>query len=171
MASGKRGRPRKPPRPATDLGTPELAARHAAGLTAEPLDICLARGILSVDQHWCGIHLRWLYTLRFGAPVAQAAARADCPLTDPRLADPLWRAAREAEYQEGLQRLGRRFTSPVLSLCVHNEWPHFLRPSREYSRMTASLRLKELEQVREGLDRLRSLWCRKRTFNDKRLGS
>ena len=63
----RRGRP-KSVHHGIDRGTPELAQKRLRGETTETLDLCLERGLITPQQHWCGIHLRWLYTLRYGAP-------------------------------------------------------------------------------------------------------
>ena len=40
--------------------------------SAEPIDICLQRGFITVRQHRLALRLRWLYTLNFGLPTVQA---------------------------------------------------------------------------------------------------
>src|SRR4030067_3584155 len=50
-----------------DAGTDELRQKRAKCLTMEPLDLYFKQGLISSDQHWAGIHLRWLYTIRFGS--------------------------------------------------------------------------------------------------------
>lgn len=125
--STQRGRPRNPA-PAIDLGTPELRLKHALRLTAEPIDIFLEKNILTHRQHWCGLHLRWLYTLRYGAPnLTTRYADPDTPSTPPETT-PEWRSAREQEYHEAIQALkaGRRY-EPVTRLAIFNEIPAFLR--------------------------------------------
>ena len=122
----KRGRP-KSIRPDIDCGTPELQAKRQLHLTSEPLDMCLKQGYINDVQHWCGIHLRWLYTLRYGAPGLRPLAMnaLECPggLSD----DSSWRAAREQEYHDALIVLTRHQAArPMLNLCVFNIWPAFL---------------------------------------------
>src|SRR5262249_36923180 len=92
----KRGRP-KLRLVETDKGTEELIAKKALLLTAEPLDICLEKGIITDKEHWAGVHLRWLYSLKFGIHnlttripyISEFSARADIPA---------WKEQREREY-------------------------------------------------------------------------
>jgi hypothetical protein len=41
-------------------------------LTTEPLDMCLKKNIINIDQHRSGIKLRWFYTVIFEAPTIQS---------------------------------------------------------------------------------------------------
>ena len=66
--STRRGRPPRPRLDDNDNGTPELQFKRALGVTREPIDLCLERNLITPDHHWCSLHLRWLYTLRYGAP-------------------------------------------------------------------------------------------------------
>lgn len=122
-----RGRPRKPVLH-TDPGTPELRLKHALRLTAEPIDLCLEKKLITVEQHWCGLHLRWLYTLRYGAPNLTThytdRTTPASPLTND---DPEWRAQREREYQDAIALLkaANRYEC-VMRLAVFNEQPAFL---------------------------------------------
>ncbi|MEJ0009844.1 MAG: hypothetical protein WDN72_04545 [Alphaproteobacteria bacterium] len=123
--SSKRGRPRKPPA-VLDLGTPELRLKHAVGLTAEPIDLCLARKLIDEAQHWCALHLRWLHTLRYGAPplTTRYTDRGGSP---PVCDDATWRAGREQEYADAVTLLRtHRCERPVIRLAIFNEAPPFL---------------------------------------------
>jgi hypothetical protein len=127
--SNKRGRPAIPRDDAPDFGTPELRMKRLANITSEPLDLCLTRHIISPDQHWCGLHLRWLYTVRYGAPVLTThyTDRLLSPGGTPQ--NDLWRSLREQEYLEAataLHAAGRY--DAVMRLCVFNELPAFLSP-------------------------------------------
>ena len=123
--SSKRGRPRKPPA-APDFGTPELRFKHAHGLTAEPIDLCLGRGLINEEQHRSGLHLRWLHTLRYGAPCITTRYIVEdegATATD----DPAWRSLREREYAEAVQLLrAHRREEAVIPLVIFNESPLFL---------------------------------------------
>lgn len=68
-----RGRP-KSTHQGADLGTPELQYYKKHHLTEEVIDRYLRHNILDSNQHWCGIHLRWLYTKLYGLPTARAVA-------------------------------------------------------------------------------------------------
>lgn len=161
----RRGRPRKPPE-ATDFGTPELRFKHAHGLTMEPIDLCHERGIITQTQHWCGLHLRWLYTLRYGAPGLTTRYDPEWDAAPRQADDPTWRRQREAEYLEAtaLLRTGRHY-EPVMRLSVYNELPAFLSPAlRERAFADAAMAARmELAQrcLLEGLDLLAVHWKRR----------
>jgi len=162
----RRGRPPRAPADATDAGTPELRFKHAHGLTAEPIDLCLARGVLTHTQHWCGLHLRWLYTVRYGAP--NLTTRYDTePSSAPRANDdPNWRRQREAEYIEAAALLRTRLHyEPVMRLCIHNELPGFMSPHLQQQAWNSPALLARLSHARthltDGLDQLAEHWKRK----------
>lgn len=142
----KRGRP-KSARVEKDMGTPELQYKRAHGETAEALDICLQKGIIDEQQHWCGIHLRWLYTLRYGAPGVRALDPNHIIGVEVKTDDPTWREAREAEYHEAVSRLNKRGVGRILTnICIHNE-----RPDPEM-----------VHKMQDGLDLLVRHWKRKK---------
>lgn len=164
--STRRGRPPKPPEERTDPGTAELRLKHALGLTAEPIDRCLERGLITQAHHWCGLHLRWLYTVRYGAPVVisrylsreDAAARGED--------DPDWRRERELEYAEARQLLTTQgLYESVMRLCVYNESPIFLSESlrkKAWEDPQIAERLAESHaQLRNGLELLATHWKRR----------
>ncbi len=163
----RRGRPPRAPSEPTDSGTPELRFKHAHGITAEPIDLCLERGVLTARQHWCGLHLRWLYTVRYGAP--NLTTRYDTePGGGPRPTDdPAWRRQREAEYLEATTLLRTRLHyEPVMRLCIHNEPPAFLDPrllARSWGEPALAERLEQARiRLTAGLDILGRHW-RKQT--------
>ncbi len=170
----RRGRPPLH-KPEKDLGTPELQARRQRGLTLEPLDFCLKHGIISHDEHWAGLHLRWLYTLRFGAPTVRgvefdklaAAARSHVEHDDH------WKAAREWEYNAAVDALaGCGAKRIVLDVCVFHRFPYFLEVAATLPRakdalpaLRAALRkgsadFQEWEKFREGMKLLAKQWDR-----------
>jgi hypothetical protein len=156
----RRGRPKSAPR-GHDGGTPELAQKRRMGATTETLDLCLQRGIISEGQHWCGIHLRWLYTLRHGAPGVRAVDPTHLGGLELKSDDPQWRAAREQEYREAIRGLMLRGHVPlIMNTCIYNERPAFLsmRAGARGSRLEAAT--ESLMQLREGLDILVALWGR-----------
>lgn len=169
--STRRGRPATA-RPTHDTGTPELVYKRAHGLTAEPLDTCLQRGFITESQHKSGLHLRWLYTLRYGAPTPSACdlERAQHGLPPARIEDCSWRRAREEEFAEARSLLeAQRLYRPVMALCVYNEPPQFLTPhaiahaaeSRDRTRL--SVFEAELSTIRAALDLLHAQWQRTRS--------
>ncbi len=156
----RRGRP-KSSRPKTDSGTPELVMKRLLGETAEALDLCLERGIISEEQHWCGIHLRWLYTLRHGVPGVRAMDPTHLGGLEHKPDDPEWRGAREQEYHDAIKKLTESGHARMLmSLCIYNERPAFL-DRRRPADMKAQKKLSRLAgEVRDGLDLLVTHWGR-----------
>lgn len=160
----KRGRPRNC-RPTTDTGTPETIMKRLLGVTSEALDLCLERGIINKKQHWCGIHLRWLYTLRHGVPSVRAVDLSK-PISDidksADYEDPAWREAREREYNTAINSLSTAGHAIfLLNLCVFNERPKFLDISSHNSAMSLRSNNKNICMLREGLDILAQLWKKK----------
>lgn len=161
-----RGRPRQQPAPATDPGTPELRLKHALGLTAEPIDLCLEKQLITTDQHWCGLHLRWLYTLRYGAPSLTTRYADKDTTTGPLQEDLTWRAMRELEYNEAVRALkAARSYECVMRLAVFNEHPAFLNQrlrERAWKQKALATELNRLHsQLREGLELLVQHWPRR----------
>lgn len=154
----KRGRPKKI-REEKDFGTPELQMKRTTLDTVEALDLCLDKGYITQEQHWCGIHLRWLYTLRYGAPGVRAIDLTDISGMEIVSDDPTWREAREAEYHATQKQLTLYGGAKLLTdICIHNERPGFLAPGRK--RLLANIR--ELQAFRDGLDVLVVHWRRSR---------
>lgn len=160
----RRGRPaRAKDADARDAGTPELQFKRALGLTSEPIDQCLERGLISADHHWCGLHLRWLYTLRYGAPVI-TTRYADTALIAPVTEEtPEWRIEREREYQDAVRILQQQDRYEcVMRLCVFNELPVFLNAKLASRAKHEPALAHQLHQRRitlnEGLELLIALW-------------
>ena len=158
--SRKRGRP-KSARLGSDSGTPELVMKRLLGETAETLDLCLERGIITIDQHWCGIHLRWLYTLRHGAPGIRAIDTTHIGGIDLKLDDPDWRNARELEFHEAMNKLAPSGYAPlIMNMCIYNERPKFLSLRQRITAEHANEATDMIEGLRGGLDILAKLWGR-----------
>jgi len=159
----RRGRP-KLQRPRVDTGTPELVMKRLMGDTMEALDLCLERRLISESQHWCGIHLRWLYTLRHGAPTPQALDPSHTGGFEAKADDPAWRSAREQEYHEAMALItASGHALIVMNLCIYNERPPFLKLPNGGTAHTAKLAGKHLAYLRklsEGLDLLAAHWKR-----------
>jgi hypothetical protein len=160
----RRGRP-KSARLGNDTGTPELVMKRLHGETAEALDLCLERRIISREQHWCGVHLRWLYTLRHGAPGVRAIDTTHISGLETRVDDPEWRSAREKEYHEAMKKLtASGHALMIANLCIYNIRPKFLavkKPATSNPFGQADM----VAILRDGLDVLVSLW--KRTGDGK----
>ena len=162
--STRRGRPASA-RPTTDYGTPELIFKRAHAHTMEAIDLCRQRRIIDSDQHWCGLHLRWLYTIRYGAPNVSAVdlTRIDGYAMAASEDSPIWRQAREAEFAQAMALLRARHKQElVMQVCVFNERPHFLRLESlraAYERPAIARQIeRELTQFIAGLDELVRLW-------------
>lgn len=153
--ASRRGRP-KINRPRRDYGTAELIEKRKNGETSEVLDLCMERGLITTKHHWCGIHLRWLYTLRYGTPSVQATQLMfDAPIS-PRSNDSKWQTAREEEYQSAIIVLTNAgCATTVMNVCIFNERPGFLK-----SGMINSVREKEFFRFTHGLDLLEDCWCK-----------
>lgn len=162
--STRRGRPPKA-QPQPDLGTPETQSKRGQGLLKEPIDLLLERRQITRDQHWCGLHLRWLYTLRYGAPsITSPWWRMLEQTHSPQQREANWQEAREREYAEIRSALlAKNCYTEVMQLCVYNEMPLFLKPEilREAARKPQLLWQLEQrrEQLCEGLDILTHRWC------------
>ena len=155
----KRGRPRKPIIE-KDFGTPELQMKRACSETTEALDLCLEKGLITQEQHWCGLHLRWLYTLRYGAPGVRAMDPNHISGTD-IIDNPTWREAREAEYHAAIKKVTAYGSITMLMrVCIHNERPDFL--SRSVARILKSGN--ELNELRDSLEVLTRWWRRKKQY-------
>lgn len=154
-----RGRPRKTA--CTETGTPELVMKRALQVTGEAIDLCHERGFITDSQHWCGLHLRWLHTIRFGAPGISAynLLRVD-NWRESEEDDPRWRSAREMEYQQAIQLLQSiRCLKPVMSVCIYNERPSSLIPARQRPATTQHMQ-QEISGLQEGLTALTREWKR-----------
>lgn len=159
--SSRRGRPRATSG-VPDQGTPELRRKRDLGITAEPIDLCLARGVIDADAHRSGLHLRWLYTLRYGAPSVTTRYYLD-DTASVGIACEQWRSAREEEYLLATQLLkSRRLDQPVLRLTIYNELPAFLNPAMQkqsWHQPALAERLETLKlQVTDGLSLLTTHW-------------
>lgn len=173
--STQRGRP-KSRAPETDPGTPELRLKHALGATAEPIDLCLSKSLITVGQHRAALHLRWLYTIRYGAPVI-TTRYGDRELmgTTPE-DDPLWRSSREAEYHAAtaLLKQHRRYET-VMRIAIYNEQPAFLNPALLSKSWRSPALAEQLLLARhtlcEGLELLTIHWkaAHRRTQNAQKL--
>lgn len=156
----RRGRPRCAPK-GIDTGTPELAYKRRSGETSETLDLCLERGIITQRQHWSGIHLRWLYTLRYGAPGVKAIDPTHVKGIDLHMDDPMWRIEREKEYHEAIGKITLSGHALMLmNICIYNERPRFLTLDRTQPQSADTTRM--IEKLTNGLDILCRLWERNR---------
>ncbi len=151
--SSQRGRPKQPAQEEYDLGTPELQAQRKAGKTVEPLDWLRQRELISPKQHWCGLHFRWLFTLRYGAVTLQSLDAAKQQGIVHQRDYTLWQMEREREWNEALTHLEhRKLLNVALTFCVYKQnippqWRHSTRG---------------LEYLSAALHELEILWCKPR---------
>lgn len=154
----KRGRP-KIPRTLNDTGTPELVMKRLQQQTIEALDLCLERGIITNEQHRCGVRLRWLYTVRYGVPGIRAIDPANFGGMEIKTDDPEWRAEREQEFADAMQALQEKGCASIVSdVCIYNERPKFLQPSKRISFRNTAGNERQALMLREGLAVLVALW-------------
>ena len=161
--STRRGRPRKsvPSTEEYDHGTPELRQKRRSGMTAEAIDLCLAHRLITPDQHWCGMHFRWLHTLRYGVADARTSHALHRETSGAAAYDEQWTMEREAEYSTAIEKLSaEKRILPVMRLCIYNEWPEALgnlyrpgTPSSRHARNTLP--------VCQGLDILQAIWIKR----------
>ena len=164
----RRGRP-KNDRPKIDTGTPELIFKRLKGETAEALDLCLDRNIITQQQHWCGIHLRWLYTIKYGAPGVRAIDPTHFGGMEIRSENLEWRIEREKEYHEAIKNLTQRgHASGIIDLCIFNERPAFLNIHRAVSEKSALKLIKKIEDICAGLEILVKYWICHYSIPDNR---
>lgn len=146
-----RGRGRPPAgRDKKDLGTKELQAKRARHETEELLDQYRRLGIISEQQHWCGNHFRWLYTLRYGVPNVRAVdpGKIGSKHTEIAEEDP-YRIQLAEDYKEALEQLSAaRLLSVMMDVAIYSQCKN--------TRITEPYHNKELTK---SLDILVDLWC------------
>lgn len=156
----KRGRPRVYNRE-IDKGTDELQTKRKLGITQEPLDLCLKRNFINADQHWAGIHFRWLHNIRYGISGVRSIDPSHLGGMNCMPDDIKWRRAREVEYTDinnNLKKFG--YDEIIADLCVHNERPNFLRFSNIKSLSFPDYNC--LKKTRRALNILLKLTCAKK---------
>ena len=151
VLSQRRGRPKKQ-HEGKDCGTPELMAKRSHGLTAETLDICLKRDIITTDEHWAGIHFRWLYTLCFGAPGISALDISYLGGRSLKTENQDWQKQREQEYAAAIAYLrAQNSKSLVMNICLFNQCPAFLQTPATVKQESVYRRYKEYVAFKEAL--------------------
>jgi len=161
--TSKRGRPKgqgaAKGREEKDLGTAELQAKRAKGLTREPIDICKDKEIISPEQYSSALHFRWLYTLRFGAPGVSAINLDAYYGREIGTNDEAWQAEREKEYAMAVEKLRQAGALKiVMNITVFNHMPRFLKQVALFSESQARQNTLELTKFRDGLDVLAKLF-------------
>ncbi len=92
------------------------------------LDDMRERGLITPEQHWCGVHMLWLHNIRNGvAPIEEESA---------------WLSARSEEFEKAMWALrDNKCVGAISNLCLFNEWS----PSG-------------VDVIRKGLDVLEEVW-------------
>ena len=123
-----------------DIGTPELTYKRAFYATKEPLDLCFEKGLITLSQHQYGIKLRWLYTIRHGAPVISSNYPQEF-FDSGIYRDPEWTAKQQTAYKYIIKELKKEGYMKIISdSCIYNIYPTFLlnpksaRALREFER-------------------------------------
>ncbi len=161
----RRGRPRAEQK-TTDKGTKELQRKRALGVTDEPLDVCLRFGMISKEQHWAAVHLRWLHHIRFGNMKLRAMHYAKDMEEQPakKSLNPFWNAKKEKEYRHAEQLLSRHGVfSSVMNVVVFQQWPDFISKSCGVGLKDVSVELtskdhKQQQEFIDGLNLLVQCW-------------
>lgn len=174
--STKRGRPSLQ-RYKRDTGTQELAVRHAKGLTMEPIDMCLKRDFISEEEHAAGLHLRWLYSLRFGAPSIRAYDHSDLGGKNTAMRDENWHSCRESEYEQAVKILMAKGAHIiVINTVVFNRFPRFLHPPKTCDvlgrnmKMAQEINAQEIALLKDGLALLGKEFAFMRQGKRRKLG-
>jgi hypothetical protein len=154
----RRGRPRII-RAEKDRGTPELIQKKCMGETSEVLDLCFERRLITPEQHWCGIHLRWLYTLRYGIPTIRAIDPTHMGGLETKANDQQWRIQREKEYSDAITCLNKTgHASLLMSICIYNERPPLMNRSKLTGARQSRRSLAFIHALTLGLDALHEHW-------------
>jgi hypothetical protein len=134
---GRAGRPKAPPKPKIDLGTPELQRKRMLivgtkpddprdmTLSTCPLDALLARCMISEEAHAAGVYFRACRLRALGSPHPKALDLLQvqgAAFTGPTsAAESNWREACEL-----LRRRGAHILSAVESIVIHEQWPWWM---------------------------------------------
>lgn len=154
----KRGRPKKIQTSDKDYGTPELREKNQSGITAEPLDLAYAKGIIDRDQHWCGIHFRWLYTIRYGLPTVRAVDVSEPQGISLTECDEEWKESREIEYRSAADVLQKtHHLQSIMNFVIYGIRPAFLLPRSNDLKIDRNAE-HSLNNIKSGLDELKKLW-------------
>lgn len=151
----RRGRP-KSTTTEIDYGTPELRSKRQRGITVEPLDWLRQQELITPQLHWCGMHFRWLYTLRYGTTTAKSCdLSAQKGILNIREYDE-WREEREQEFKQALLLLNQEaLLDTALEYCVYQQ----RRPRQWQWRNHPTI-----QSTITALGQLERLWCKRISF-------
>jgi hypothetical protein len=161
--SRRRGRPKKIITDAKDKGTIELQSKREYNVTTEPLDLCFSKGLINIEQHNAGVRLRWLHTLKLGAPSVSAYAIGELGGRVCKYEDSVWLANRQEDYNSILKELSKGGSRKiVVDVCIYGIMPKFLFSApRNLKHLNLSM-YNDLNLLINGLDSIASLHNKKR---------
>ena len=163
--SRRRGRPKRTNPIGKDKGTAELQQKREANLTSEPLDLCLAKGLINEEQHNAGIRLRWLYTLKLGAPTISAYNPGEAGGASCKYDDETWLAYRQEEYNLILALLDKnKCRNIIVNTCIMGQAPGFLTAYTASLQRPRTLAYKELNLLIKGLDLISTLKKKRKNY-------
>lgn len=141
-----------------DKGTKELKEKKLFHLTDEPLDLCLEKKIITEDEHKVGIHLRWLYSIKFG--IQNVTTRPKFIIDDDfsPVRDEMWLTRKNFEYRKAVDGLiSAGCLKDVMNLCIFGKSPSFLYQSQRTLRYNRK-KFEEYNRIKTGLKTLVRLW-------------
>lgn len=125
----------------------------------EPIDICFAKDLITNEEHWAAIHFRWLYTLRFGAPLVSALNLERINGKENIKNDEKWQEMREREYAMAVEKLRKAGAlKTVMNVAVFNIMPKFLINKGSLSKKNINNNYSEFLKLKEGLAALTEMW-------------
>ena len=134
-----------------------MIQKRKANITTEPLDLCFQRGLINEQQHNAGIRLRWLYTLKFGAPTISSYSPDNVGGHSCKYEDNGWMWHRQLEYKLMIERLEKsKARKIVVDICIFSRMPQFLYKIPDNLKMTNLVTLKDLKLFQDGLDEISS---------------
>jgi hypothetical protein len=115
----KRGRPKSCKNSSAIFGN--VSAKKKIIVSLEPLDVYFKNKIISEDEHQSGMRLRWLYTLRYGAPTLQTKLLQQQGF-ESKYNDEEWLMKKQQQYRFIIGELQKSdLAKIVLGVCVFNE--------------------------------------------------
>ena len=152
--STRRGRPPKK----KELPKPKKTLAQ----NQEILDVLYKKSLITDEELWAGLHLRWLYTLKFGAPNIKAAEMSHFYGRELRAEDPQWQAARGKEYILAINELRQiKAHKLVMNIAIFDLCPAFLGDIISLKNQQQAVRNhREFRLVINGLSLLCKLWGR-----------
>ena len=127
---------------------------------SEPLDILLHKNIINEKQHWAGMHLRWLHSIRFG--IQNITSLKHYPFSiEIKQDNPEWREEREIEYSQAIYELKKyKLHDIISSMVIFGKIPKFLliKNLMNINIIKSLSYANEVDDIKDGLDTLVELW-------------